>query len=529
MKVTDAQLTYEFRCVLTPAVGDPVYVPSNDGTVCIINPIIEQPVDTVAGIGEIAEFSVEGIDSITAYQWQRSKDGTTWTNVTAGEGKTEAVYRVPVTASQLKNQFRCELTAEDGSVYYTKLVKIIEGIVIKSEPENCCAALNKTAVFKVEATGVTAYQWQRKTPEGTWTNVTAGTGKTEAEYSVKVTATQLTYQFRCELTRVDGEKFYVPSDEETILSIVLPDPVVIIREPANAFVDSDTETGVSFEVVVEDEAQVESYQWQLKDMTKTTDWASITYGEGKTSSKLTIDATAARVNKYHYRCVITGKDGQTYISEEADLVRRLHEITPVDVRADGMPEIAEAFKVIPGWNATFSTTYYGATDYVWQTAVLAEGQNPDTLAEEVWVDAANDQEYSRPIEPGDLSRAFRCKVTGEEGQEETTEPFTCELFEGFDKGDVHYAFIYENGGITFDANDKLQISVAGLSATAETAATPLKSLTVPEQPVADLKVTEVAAEAFKENENLESIDLPDSITRICRQAFYGCINLSQMN
>ena len=68
--------------------------------------------------------------------------------------------------------------------------------------------LNDSVTLAVVAVNATAYQWQRKDPDGTWINATS-TGADTASWTFTVTASAFfTRLYRCKITGKDGSTIY---------------------------------------------------------------------------------------------------------------------------------------------------------------------------------------------------------------------------------------------------------------------------------------------------------------------------------
>lgn len=98
--------------------------------------------------------------------------------------------------------------------FYEKAIS--PGITITSQPVNYVGTVGQTAVFTVEASGMSSYQWMwRNKGAGKWNTTTATGNKTQA-ISVEITAARLAYEYRCMLINADG-------------TFVYTDPVKIVK------------------------------------------------------------------------------------------------------------------------------------------------------------------------------------------------------------------------------------------------------------------------------------------------------------
>ena len=68
--------------------------------------------------------------------------------------------------------------------------------------------LNDEVTFSVVAVNATAYQWQRKDPDGTWVDATS-TGANTASWTFTVSSSAFfTRRYRCKITGKDGSTIY---------------------------------------------------------------------------------------------------------------------------------------------------------------------------------------------------------------------------------------------------------------------------------------------------------------------------------
>lgn len=80
---------------------------------------------------------------------------------------------------------------------------------IVTQPTNIeNVSINDDVTFSVVAVNATAYQWQRKDPDGIWVNATS-TGADTAEWSFRVASNAFfTRLYRCKITGKDGSNIY---------------------------------------------------------------------------------------------------------------------------------------------------------------------------------------------------------------------------------------------------------------------------------------------------------------------------------
>ncbi|MBR3556710.1 MAG: immunoglobulin domain-containing protein [Oscillospiraceae bacterium] len=191
-----------YRCIVTNAGGS---VTSNTAklTVTVAKPAITtQPANKTVAAGASATFQVAASGTGLTYQWQYSKNGTTWTNKT---GATSASYTVTAKESYNGMLYRCIVTNAGGSVTSgtAKLTVTVAKPVITTQPKAATAAVGATATYKVVASGTgLTYQWQYSSDYGaTWHNKT---GATSASYTVTAKASYNGILYRCRVKNSYG-------------------------------------------------------------------------------------------------------------------------------------------------------------------------------------------------------------------------------------------------------------------------------------------------------------------------------------
>ncbi|MBO4676201.1 MAG: leucine-rich repeat protein, partial [Oscillospiraceae bacterium] len=138
----------------------------------LIEPVVitTQPANQSVTAGETATFSVAASGTGLSYQWQYSKDGSTWTNKS---GATAASYTVTAKTSYNGMHYRCKVTNEGGSVYSdpATLTVTVAKPVITTQPANQSVTAGAAATFSIAASGTgLSYQWQYSKDGSTWTN-----------------------------------------------------------------------------------------------------------------------------------------------------------------------------------------------------------------------------------------------------------------------------------------------------------------------------------------------------------------------
>ena len=117
---------YQFRVVVTFADNDKITSDAAKLTVCSLI-ITEQPKDTRALAGEKATFSVETKGSAFSYQWQTSKDGKRWSNLSTWTYGSRNTLSYKVGPKDDGLLFRVVVTASDFSKVTSEPAKLTIG------------------------------------------------------------------------------------------------------------------------------------------------------------------------------------------------------------------------------------------------------------------------------------------------------------------------------------------------------------------------------------------------------------------
>ena len=292
-----------YRCKVSNAGGE---VFSNKVKLTVTStpkPVITtQPANKTVAAGASATFQVAASGTGLTYQWQYSKNGTTWTNKT---GATSASYTVTAKESYNGMLYRCIVTNAGGSVTSgtAKLTVTVAKPVITTQPKAATAAVGATATYKVVASGTgLTYQWQYSNDYGaTWHNKS---GATSASYTVTAKAAYNGMLYRCRVKNSGGTVY--SSKVRLTVSGVKPK---VLSQPKAATAAAGG--SVTFKVVAAGESM--SYQWQYSTNGGTT-WKNKT---GATSASYTVTAKAS-YNGILYRCRVKNSYGTVY-SESAKL------------------------------------------------------------------------------------------------------------------------------------------------------------------------------------------------------------------
>ena len=201
--VTAARNAYLYRCKITNT--NNTVTTSSSAKLTVKTSITGQPKSVSQAVGTTAKFTVTATGAGLKYQWQYSTDGTTWKNSTL-TGYNSATMSVPVTAARNGYQYRCKVSSVNGAVLTSAAAKLTVKAKITSQPASQIVSPGTQVKFTVKATGVSLiYQWQFKTPTGSWSTCTL-TGAKTATLTVPATAARNGYQYRCIITDANGTK-----------------------------------------------------------------------------------------------------------------------------------------------------------------------------------------------------------------------------------------------------------------------------------------------------------------------------------
>ena len=261
--------------------------------------ITAQPAGRTMAYGAKAVFKVTASGMGLKYQWYyRTSPSGAWKTVSAASGKTASL----TVASAVHNgyQYRCRVTYVSGTTKYpvdSTIATLKVKPKITAQPADQSVILGKTAEFSVEAKGSgLKYQWYyRKSAEGSWTAITASSGK-KAAYSLTTAARHNGYQYKCVVKNSAGS---VTSNVVTLK--VKPK---ITAQPASRTVKKGS--AAVFKVTAEN---AKTYQWYCRTSSKDS-WKAVSLASGKTA-KLTLSAQAKH-NGYQYRCKVMNATSHVY-------------------------------------------------------------------------------------------------------------------------------------------------------------------------------------------------------------------------
>ena len=209
---------YMYRCVITDAYGNGET--SQPATLTVEEPatqleIVGQPTYQTATAGSNARFVVAVNGEGLTYQWQYSKNGTTW-YYTGMEGAKTEELTVEATMARDGYLYRCVITDVYGTTVISDAAElaVAEKSFTAAGPEDKIAE-NGIAVFTVDVEGEgLTYRWQYQRADGTkWFDTTMAGYKT-AELTVTATKARNGYKYRCVITDAYGNETI--SEEATL-------------------------------------------------------------------------------------------------------------------------------------------------------------------------------------------------------------------------------------------------------------------------------------------------------------------------
>jgi len=273
-----------------------------------------------------------------SYQWQRSSNGSSWTNIS---GATGTAYTPPTTALGTI-YYRCVVTDTLGAPALYPSTALYPGTVLYPMAEGLydTAATNSTAVTVLvygavaptittqpvsatydnsetpvpltvaaspPANGTLEYQWQNSPNGNTWTNISGATG---TSYTPP-TSTNGSISYRCVVTNVvQSDRKSTNSNTATITIRGAVAPTISAQPQSSAYGLEDTPAPLS--VTASTTQGTLSYQWSVSGDGGIT-WANIA---GATSSTYTppTDSTGTK----QYRVTVTSTVGISTASVVSD-------------------------------------------------------------------------------------------------------------------------------------------------------------------------------------------------------------------
>ena len=273
---------------------------------------------------------------------------------------------------------------------------------ITANPEDYAGQRGETAVFTVAAEGTgLSYQWQYcNATSNIWRDSSMEGSNTES-VSVPIQSYRDGQKYRCIVT--DAYNNTATSDM-AVLTVKEPEAPKITGQPSD-YTGTVGETAV-FEVTASGTGL--TYQWQYCNATSSI-WRDSSM-EGSQTAALSVPVTNARDGQ-KYRCVVTGENGASVISNVVYLTVGAVDTTPVIVAqpedfTGAAGETAQFTVQATGTGLTYQWQYSNAGSNIWRNSSM-EGNDTDTIS----VTAASYRNGQK----------YRCIVTAEDGRSITTE------------------------------------------------------------------------------------------------------------
>jgi hypothetical protein len=261
--------------------------------------ILTNPASQTVVSGNSVTFSASasGYPAPTV-QWQRSTNGSTYTNISGATGTTLTL--TSTTASQNGYKYRAVFTNSVGSATTTAATLTVQfAPTVRTNPANQSVTAGQTVTFTAAATGnpTPTVQWQVSTDGGaTYGNIAGATSTTLTLTST--TASQNGYKFRAVFTNSVG------SATTTAATLTVQFAPMVTTNPVNQSVTAGQT--VTFTAAATGNP-TPTVQWQVS----TDGGATYSNIAGATSTTLTLTSTTSSQNGYRYRAVFTNSVGST--------------------------------------------------------------------------------------------------------------------------------------------------------------------------------------------------------------------------
>ena len=273
---------------------------------------------------------------------------------------------------------------------------------ITANPEDYAGVKGETAVFTVAAEGTgLSYQWQYCNAASSIWRDSSMEGSNSENVSVPIASYRDGQKYRCVVTDAYGN---TATSDAAVLTMVEPEAPKITGQPAD-YTGTVGETAV-FEVKASGTGL--TYQWQYRNASGGT-WRNSSMA-GNDEASISVPITSARDGQM-YRCVVTGENGGSVISNVVYLTVGTVDTTPVITAqpedfTGASGETAQFTVQATGTGLTYQWQYCNATSNIWRNSSM-EGNDTDTIS----VTAASYRNGQK----------YRCIVTSEDGRSITTE------------------------------------------------------------------------------------------------------------
>lgn len=384
-------ITYEAGSILYTYDEDTRYIYSQDeltlsGTdydyAAVVFEIITQPDDFEAQAGDTVSFTVEAEGSDLQYQWQWSRNGTTWYDCT-GAGYDTDTFSFEMQERFANRHYRCVVTSDEQTlISEAATVSLIKLNEIITQPEDAEAAVGDDVVFYVEATGSDiSYQWQYSYNGTSWKDC-KGAGYDTDTFGFTMQSKFDDRYYRCVVT-ADGETMI--SDAVIVNLIKLAE---IVKQPVSA----EAAVGENVEFRIEASGNDINYQWQYSY--NGTSWRDCKSG-GFDTDTFSFEMQSKFAGRY-YRCVVTAGT-ETIISDTVivSLVERIKIMTQPEDTTAASGNTVEFYVGAEGNNLTYQWQW-SSNGTTWRNCT-GNSYNSETFA------FTAQSKYS--------GRRYRCMVT----------------------------------------------------------------------------------------------------------------------
>jgi len=368
--------------------------------------ITTQPVAASVSEGNAVSFSADASgDPNPTVQWQRSTNGTTWTNIS---GATSSTYATPVLAvADSGTWYRALFTNSAGTVTSTAVQVTVTAVVLAAptvvtDPLNSISVNEgSTATFTavINGTPTPTYQWQQSTDGGTTYGNIPGATNTSYTTPTLSMANDSTF-YRVTATNSQGT---VTTARGTLYVYHVP---VIMSQPLSI---STTVGSTAKFVAADSDVNTATYQWQ-----QSTDGGT-TWNSGNTLKFYSVANVQTTNNGLRVRTAITYAmvDGShTMYSNAATLTVTTGALTAPVITTQPVSATA-THRTVSVWQAFFTVIATGFPSPTYQWEQSTDGGT-------TWGNAAVTPSYGGTLHPNLLSASdngtkYRCVVTNGSG------------------------------------------------------------------------------------------------------------------
>ncbi len=300
----DARNGRQLYCVVTDKYGNTVQSETVTLTMKVVAAITKQPVDVTVLSGDTAKVTISAIGDGITYKWFY-KDVNDEAFTLAAD-ITGNAYSAVMNADIAGRQVYCVVTDKYNNLVESALVTLdmMTKVTITKQPESVTVLNGEVATVTVEAQGEgLKYEWYFK-------------NKGETAYSYSTTCTGNSYSLPMNSLR-DGRSVYcIVFDKydnfvkSEVVTINMKVTVKITKQPTSVTVAN----GAMATVTVTATGEGLTYKWFFKNKGSTTYELSSTC----TGNSYSLEMNSLRDGRSVY-CIVTDKDGNSVMSEEATM------------------------------------------------------------------------------------------------------------------------------------------------------------------------------------------------------------------